>query len=460
MKRKETDLTQEIYFRLYNDNYTENKIESVREYYKNTDNLYYLLNDIEIDFLKNNLSKSNITTNYLTRDLTNIGILVDNQEGYKEVNIEHLDNIKKSLSDIDIKRTLENEYNKRCAYILVGILRSVGAYNFNQLYDYLNNQIIYNDEFKNIDDFINNLNHPYFKRFIKAVPYKKKMYYMPIELDPKERDLTFTKYQSNISNVPKTDINVLENIGKYYLNINSSIYNALTKNIKFSVLFNQLDRSTFVCLCGQNYFISDLFFKNHELDDFTDAELNMFDDFIRLMPSFVPVYGNTLHWDAYTYKGIVKYTNNFYMFAREYYNFKEEISNESFEKLFKIIVKDKLKVIKEYATYEKSKDLMEEHFKNCLVNSVYHEFDIFEERNNGLLIAKPKCTEFIACKLPLSNLHKLGRLKYIKCKMLIMNFTDHVVITTCDFIRDLNEEEIIDIKKRFKKGNIIYKLKK
>ncbi len=459
MKQKKINLTDEIYYRLFGEKEETNKLDAINNYYKNINNLYYLLNDEEIDFLKKNLSKSNITTNYLTSDLSNIGILVNNDNGYKEINIEYLNYIKESLANIGEYITKQNEYNKRCAYILVGLLRSVGAYNFEQISVYLYNNIIYDETLNKPDDLINNLNHPYFKRFIKVVPYKKKMYYMPFELNPKG-DITFTKYQSDISNTPKVNLSVLENIGKYYLDINSAIYKALTQNIKFSVLLNQLDRSSFILRTGHNYVINDIFFKNHELDDFTDAELNMFDDFVRLMPSYTPVYGNTLHWDAYTYKGIVKYTNNFYMFAREYYNFNEEISNESFEKLFKLIVKDKLKVIKEYATYEKSKDLMEEHFKSCLLNSVYGEFDIFEERNNGLMIAKPKSTEFIACKLPLSNKYKLGRLKYIKCKMLIMNFTDHVVITTCDFIRDLNEDEIIDIKKRFRKGTILYKLKK
>lgn len=448
------ELIDDIYFRLYGDKESINKEEDILNYYKNNDNFIRILNNEEIDYLYKNISKTNLNENYIVYNLLNIGLLIKNDLGYYEVPEyifpDVVSGINKAYNQINCSF---NDQIKDFAIIYVGLVRIFGAINVYLIDTYFEHYVTNKPE--NLKVNFEVYKHPYFNRFVKLFNYRKQSFFVPNEFKAKS-DLSFTRYQRDVVIEERYNYIHVHDIGTKFICTNNLFYPIIRQNIKLSYMLSTCNRNDLVLYSGCNNYELNLVFDKEMLKTLNFAEINLLENYMMCMPSYVPVVGHTLHCDPFIYKKVIKYSTKFYNFASEYYNIDLNKGAESLENLYKKMVSEDFKVAKEYLTYEKASSEDEQLFKEALTKAKYRLYEIYEETNYGLLVTTPLSYNFIACKLPLENATKTGRLKYLKAKMVIFNFKDNVIILNSDFVSPMTEEEIINIKKRFKKGKISY----
>ena len=438
-----------IYIRLFG---TKDKAkEDINLYYKDYTKIAYLLNDEELNFLNKNLYKLNINFSYISQDLLNIGILDKNDQGFLEVPSPILCDIKKGL-DFYFKNTNLEYQNKEYAYALVGLIRTFGALNITSIKKLMLNY--FSD--KNTFDYI--LKSPYFLRFVKVAQYRGQKYYCSIEFEDKN-DLSFTKYQKGVELRLDFSFDELVEIGKHYLITSSGeFYNLSDISLNIEYLLNVTNRADLLLYTGSNNYDLDVIFTNN-IKKLSEIEKYMLDDYLRSLPSFIPIGKKTLHWSALEYKDIIEKTNMFYEFASDYYNIKiDKTKLDPLNDLYQKIISDDFRVAKAYLTQKKINNKNELSFFTELSKAKYKEYIVYKETNYGLILYDNDTKQFLACKLPLDNANQKGTIKYFKAKIILMNYHDSILIMASDYLSDLSQEEIEYYESIFNKEDVKYSI--
>ena len=436
-----------IYKRLYANNFDilrEEKIDLIFNAYKDKSFIGLLLTDEELDFLKNNINRSNLSENFRTIDLANVGILVKDELGRYLVPDELVNYIKQGLEFYYQNSNIE-EFKKN-SYIITAVLRIKGALMLKDLKRYLEPYI--NDVNKALKIYFS---MPYYHRFFKKVSFRSRIYITYQELTDKS-DLSFVKFQRNDDEIIY-DILELVEIGKHYFIYDSDIYDDIMKSLSSAFILNKSNRTDMYIFAGEGNYNYDTYLDKDIINEMKIEEYDSFDDFMRLLPSFTPTDENALFWDAYDYKCIVEYTHDLYDFSSRYYGVKIDPSlDDPLKEIMEKMNYDGFSSANELINYL-GKDILEDEldFLEAVSRTSIEDYVVYKETNNGIYLIDSLGKIYIA-KLPLDSLiHERG-IQAHHAKMSLVGYHNRILIFTYTIGKRLTKEEKKMYDKLFKEN--------
>ena len=295
------------------------KIESIHEEYQDLELISYLLYDYEIEFLKKNINNKNIELNYITYQLEKLLIIVD-EDKHLRVNDYIKEDIIKGLEYYDSCK-VEIDNTKYLIYFALGVIRTKGVV----LKSYLRQA--FKDCFHlsdiQIDDVLYLMTeHPLFNRFVKTKKIKSKLYYCLFEF--LDDDFEILNYESKDSEI--NSLNLI-NIGKYYLDTESSEYLEAINNLNNAIYLSRCDRALLIYLSG---FAKFEYYNTYHIIDKNTKKLLDLDtntdilDYLELLPSFYPCGKKSVFIDSSKVRGMFKA-----YVAYLYFNYKKEYLADS-----------------------------------------------------------------------------------------------------------------------------------
>lgn len=296
------------------------KIERIHEEYSDIELLSYLLYDYELEFLKKNLNKKNIETNYITYQLEKLLILVD-VNGRLKVN----DYIKEYLSQgLEYYRQtkVESDNTKYLVYFAIGYVRYRGIVSSKDLYNAFHESFHLNK--KQIDDVMFLMKeHPLFNRFIKSKKINSKLYYYLIEFGYEDFEVVEYQHENYEFNLSSEKI---INIGKYYLDIESDEYKSAINNLGNAIYLSKVDRAELIYISGFAAF--EYYNSFHVIDVNTKRLLNLDTntdilDYLEILPSFYPIGKTSIFLDSSKIKDMFKA-----YIAAMYFKFKDKFGSD------------------------------------------------------------------------------------------------------------------------------------
>ena len=450
-----TDQILEIYDRITFDNRRiRNKLNDIKKeienlYTHDLDMLPYLLTEDELKFVTYNYNKE-VDNTYIVKNLAKIGLYVKNKKGLYVIPLNISEGVNKALKAY-LKNKKEIDDTKIIIYLILGLIRMEGAIKVEQLKENLLNYVEITDEQIDIC-----YTHPLFNRFIKIDTYKEKKYLIPYEL--KDTDFDFVLYKTkNITKYNKFD---LISCGKYFFNENSKLYQDAIFNPRIAYLLGKVDRADLILYSGSNNYEHDEYLKDYDLTDYTSDDFIQLDNFVRSLPSYIPVGENSLFISAIDSKNLDNIVSLLFQHARKTYV--KDISG-SYDTVYKSIQEAVVTHLDELiddviSTYNISED--EEEFLLALKNRTEEEYAIYSLRKDGLILINTSTSEVYNVKIELSSYFRDHSLRRHFANAILANYKGQIVMITYNFIENLSKSDSEYFKEILKdnKDKIIKKL--
>ncbi len=275
----------------------EAKLEYIFNEYKSKEIYGYLLYDYELEFLRKHINDNNIEPNFITYQLKKILILVGDET--LKVNPYIKASLIKGI-DYYFKHKKEIDDTKYIVYFVLGILRLRAIVSLNTIHDYIRKCFNKVEDVSKISNLI--FIHPLFNRFARRITKDRKAYCALIEVEGTDREIM--TYLDPID--PDFSATSLINIGKYYLDIDSSEFKNAISNLGSAMYFNKVDRAELIYKVGySNYleFISNKICDRNTLEiiDSDPLVYNTVFDYIINLPSFYPCNPKSIFIKPFNY---------------------------------------------------------------------------------------------------------------------------------------------------------------